>query len=324
MKKTLVALAVLAASGASFAQATLTGAYAFGYETQTTAGVKKGGMGTDTAAISVAASEDLGGGLTASAKVSLGGMNRDGAGTGEDATLSLAGGFGTISAGTVESAGNGTVGLASAGAPGYDLQGRVYSANANIDTLKYTTPEMSGFKFSVGYVDRGAAAAAAVAATTTPAVASTGSGLALGSEGATGNQPSFTVGAAYAAGAIAATADYSKWTRASIGANDTRYRLAASYDLGVAKVGAGYSSATNSSDVTTTETAFGVSAPLGALTVGAQYGTSKNTTKDSKGYTLGASYALSKRTSVGTSYYSYDTLAAKDNTGFRVLVGHSF
>ncbi|MFM2036184.1 MAG: hypothetical protein RL459_1449 [Pseudomonadota bacterium] len=311
MKKTLVALAVLAASGASFAQATLTGAYAFGYETQTTAGVKKGGIGTDTAAISVAASEDLGGGLKASAKVSLGGMNRDGAGTGEDATLSLAGGFGTISAGTVESAGNGTVGVASAGAPGYDLQGRVYSANANIDTLKYTTNEMSGFKFSVGYVDRGT---------------TTGSGLNAGTEGAASAQPSWTVGAAYAAGAIAATADYSSWTRQSIGANDTRYRLAASYDLGVAKVGAGYSSATNTADVTTTETAFGVAAPLGALTVGAQYGTSKksDSSKDSKGYTLGASYALSKRTSVGASYFSYDTLTANDNTGFRVLVGHSF
>jgi len=49
MKKTLVAMAVLAASGASFAQATLTGSYAFGYATTSSAaGAKSSGLGTDT------------------------------------------------------------------------------------------------------------------------------------------------------------------------------------------------------------------------------------------------------------------------------------
>ncbi|MEY3782232.1 MAG: hypothetical protein RIS97_410, partial [Pseudomonadota bacterium] len=80
MKKTLLALAVVAASGAAFAQsATLSGSYAFGYQSATSAaGVRTAGIGTDTAAIALVATEDLGGGLKATAKVSLGGMMRDG------------------------------------------------------------------------------------------------------------------------------------------------------------------------------------------------------------------------------------------------------
>jgi predicted porin len=90
MKKTLLALAIVAASGAAFAQsATLSGAYVFGYQSTKVAGVRTAGIGTDTAAIALTASEDLGGGLKATARVSLGGMMRDGAGTGEDARLIL-------------------------------------------------------------------------------------------------------------------------------------------------------------------------------------------------------------------------------------------
>ena len=100
MKKTLLALAVVAASGAAFAQsATLSGSYSFRLPSTKVAGVSTAGFGTDTAAIALVATEDLGGGLKATAKVSLGGMMRDGAGTGEDASVSLSGGFGTIDVG---------------------------------------------------------------------------------------------------------------------------------------------------------------------------------------------------------------------------------
>ena len=100
MKKTLLALAVVAASGAAFAQsATLSGSYVFGYQSTKVGGVTTAGIGTDTAAIALVATEDLGGGLKATAKVSLGGMMRDGAGTGEDASLVLSGGFGSIDLG---------------------------------------------------------------------------------------------------------------------------------------------------------------------------------------------------------------------------------
>ncbi len=325
MKKTLIAMAVLAASGASFAQSSvaLTGNFTTGYETKQagSAAVRTGGLGVDTAAIKLVASEDLGGGLKASAQVTLGGMMRDGAGTGEDANLTLEGSFGKIVLATVETTGSGIVPRAAAGAPGYDLQGRVYSANSNIDIVSYTTNELApGLKLSVNYVDRGAL---------------TGSGLNAGTSGAAVATPSFGIAVAYALGKVSAGADYTSWTRqgdalvAVSTAADSRVRISGNYDLSVAKIGAGYSRLVATNGGITTETAYGVSLPIGAITLGAQYGTKSTdstvaTQVDSKGYTLGAQYDLSKRTNVSVSMYNFDTLATKDQTGTRVFVSHSF
>ena len=104
MKKTLIALAVLTVSGASFAQATITGNYTFGFTSDTdNTGLVKNGLSTDTAAIQFGASEDLGGGLKASAKVSFGGAARGSMVGGEDAYLQLEGGFGKVKMGSMES-----------------------------------------------------------------------------------------------------------------------------------------------------------------------------------------------------------------------------
>ena len=326
MKKTLIALAVLAASGASFAQsAVLTGNFTSGYETQKagSAAVRTGGLGVDTAAIKLVASEDLGGGMKASAQVTLGGMMRDGAGTGEDANLTVSGAFGEIKLATYESAGSGIVARASGFVPGYDLQGRVYSANANIDAVIYTSNEVApGVKLSVNYVDRGA---------------TVGTGLNAGTDGAALGQPSYGLAALYSLGKINAAADYTGYTRqddaiVTTNTSKSRVRISGNYDLSVAKLGAGYSRAENTKGVVTTETNFGVAFPIGAITLGAQYGTKKSDESlaktDNKGYTLGAQYDLSKRTNVSVSYFSYDMnplgVAANDNTGTRVFVSHSF
>ena len=139
MKKTLLALAVIAASGAAFAQtATLSGNFTYGYQANKVAGVSTAGLTTDTAAIALVATEDLGGGLKATAKVSLANMMRDGAGTGEDAFVSLAGGFGTVSMGAVET----DDGLSRARpGPQWGLDGKVHGANTNIDYISYTSPQ---------------------------------------------------------------------------------------------------------------------------------------------------------------------------------------
>jgi len=317
MKKTLVAMAVLAASGASFAQATLTGSYAFGYATTSSAaGAKSSGLGTDTAAMQLSASEDLGGGLKASARVSLGGMQRDGAGTGEDAYIQLDGSFGTIKMGTVE-AGNGILGNGGAGAPGWMLDnGSVLTGGANIDTIGWTSADMGGLKLKASYSDKGTGAT---------------TGLGQGTNGAAVSQPSMNVGVTYAAGALSAAADYTSWTRQGDAAvtsntNDHRVRISGSYNLGVAKIGAGYSNRKNTAGATDRETVMGVSAPMGAATVGATYDTRQTFAGvKTKGFTLGAQYDLSKRTNIGAGYYSWSTNGvAGDNTGFRVLVGHSF
>lgn len=80
MKKTLLAMAVLAASGASFAQVTISGSLIMGYKAtkstgtsdvvapgpfvvnRATSGADASGFGVDTSEIDFAIAEDLGGG----------------------------------------------------------------------------------------------------------------------------------------------------------------------------------------------------------------------------------------------------------------------
>ncbi len=314
MKKTLLALAVVAASGAAFAQsATLSGSYAFGYETTKIGGVKTGGFGTDTAAIKLVATEDLGGGLKASAQVSLAGMHRDGAGTGEDARLTLAGGFGSILLGTMES--DDGLRRAIAGAPGYDLDGQVHSANSNIDVVGYTSPQLApGLTFGVSYVDRGT---------------TVGTGLNAGTNGAASAQPSITANVSYKAGPIDARFDVTSWTRqsaADVTSNTLkqRFRVSGNYNLGMAKVGLGYAQRTNVNSTKVKDLVAGVSAGFGAATVGLVYESRDNNGAKTTGFSTGVSYALSKRTSVDAHYASWKKAGASADTGFRVLVGHSF
>ncbi len=314
MKKTLLALAVVAASGAAFAQsATLSGSYAFGYETTKIGGVKTGGFGTDTAAIKLVATEDLGGGLKARAQVSLGGMQRDGAGTGEDASLSLMGSFGSILLGTVES--DDGLSRARVGAPGYGLDGKVHSPNSNIDVVGYTSPQLApGLTVGVAYVDRGT---------------TVGTGLNAGSNGAASAQPSVTANVSYGAGPISARFDVTSWTRqsaADVTANTLkqRFRVSGSYDLGMAKVGLGYAQRTNVNSTKVKDLVAGVSAGFGATTVGLVYESRDNNGAKTTGFSTGASYALSKRTTVDAHYASWKKTGASADTGFRVLVGHSF
>ncbi|MEN9983293.1 MAG: hypothetical protein RJB10_1182 [Pseudomonadota bacterium] len=315
MKKTLLALAVVAASGAAFAQsATLSGSYVFGYQSTKVGGVTTAGIGTDTAAIKLVATEDLGGGLKATAQVSLGGMMRDGAGTGEDARLVLSGGFGSLLLGTVES--DDGLSRAYAGAPVIGLDGKVHGGNANIDVLGYTSPQLApGLTVGVSYVDRGTAGA---------------TGLAAGTTGAAAAQPSVTGNVQYKAGPIDARFDVTSWTRqgaTGVASNTTknRFRVSGNYNLGVAKVGLGYSQLKRTTGISTKQLEAGVSASFGATTVGAVYEQLQNTGAAKKsGFTVGAQYDLSKRTNVSAGYATWKTAGASSDTSFRVLVGHSF
>ena len=320
MKKTLIALAVLAASGASFAQATITGTYAFAYN-QTSGGTaaQQSGFGTDTSAIQFGASEDLGGGMKAEAKVSFGGAQRGSAVTGEDAFLKLSGGFGVLTLGTIES-GNGLLAIGSSGAAGFGLDGKVISGPGNIDIVGYALPLSSAFTLGASYVDRGA---------------TTETGNGAGSTGTSSAQPSTTLGVTYAAGPLAAKVDATQWARQDEVATfvaKNRYRLSAGYDLGAVRLSAGYANVNQTNNVTTTETLIGIKVPMGALTAGLDY--AQNTTTgnhDVNGWSLGLGYALSKRTSVSTSLASWKqrgtaTTAAlpESSNAFRVIVAHSF
>jgi predicted porin len=316
MKKTLLALAVLAASGAAFAQsATLSGELQYGYQSTKIGGARTAGLGFDTAAIALVATEDLGGGLKATGKLSLAGLARDGAGTGEDAFISLSGGFGAISMGAVESD-DGIQARSYGFAPVIGLDGKVHGANSNIDYISYTSPQfVPGLTAGISYVDRGT---------------TVNTGLAAGTTGPATAQPSFTGNLSYKAGPVDARFDVTQWTRkndAVVTSNqlNNRFRVSGNYDLGVVKIGAGFLQVKriNGGDKTT-QADFGIAAPFGATTIGLGYENWKTGTVKKNGITVGAKYNLSKRTSVSAGLAQWKTVGSPNDSTFRVLVGHTF
>jgi predicted porin len=315
MKKTLVAAAILAASGASFAQATITGNYTFGWTNNTTpAGLVSSGLSTDTAAVQFAATEDLGGGMTAAAQVSFGGGARGKTLGGENAFVQIAGGFGKIKMGAME-AGVAYDVNSGVGAPGYGMDGAVLAANVTNDSVTYTLPAFGAASVSLGYADYSA----------TPITA----GDYGNDAGTAGSQRSVNVTGSYAAGALAARARYQSYGNQEVSATSSTSRqyIDASYDLGAVKVGFGFAQTQyNGGKENATQSQVDVAAPLGALTIGASWANSKGGNAAAKtGYQLGASYALSKRTSINPAYRNWTTDGVSgNNSDYRVLVSHSF
>ena len=267
----------------------------------------------DTAAIKLTVTEDLGGGLTATGVISAAGFARGNAVTGEDMSLTVAGGFGTVTMGQIE-IGSGIRGLASAGAPVNNMEGEVLGAAVNSDIVKYTAPKMGDFTLSASLTEGSA---------TSPTVAGLGAGL---TDAGVASSRAVTVGAAYAAGPLAAAVDTSSWSNSA--SADSRYRISANYNLGVATVGAGFDS--TKAPVTGNRTKYtmvGVSAPLGAVTVGAVYA-KKDTvaTGTLTGSSFGASYALSKRTSLSANYSKWDNAEGStvSDKKTNILLAHSF
>jgi predicted porin len=333
MKKTLIALAVLAASGASFAQVTITGNLTMGYQADHR-GVSKtdaSGLGMDTAEIYFNASEDLGGGMKATAKLGFDGVTRASA-NGGDAILGLSGGFGTLTLGTTKGADYLSGGVAKVGGTGMD--GKVFSVRTNSESLAYAM-SFGPVTVSLTHAEPantlglGAGAAGAQGTYTVTNFEGTVSA-------ATENQRSNRLAAKYAAGALVVDGGYAVYDQSgTTGGNDkSQIRAAVSYNLGVAQIGGGM--VVNSKVVgTRTDALVSVAFPMGALTLGADW--ASRTTADyaaavpdkngtMTGYGLSASYALSKRTSASLSYTNFkQTLDATENsTSTAVLLSHSF
>lgn len=332
MKKSLIALAVLTAAGAASAQSTvsLTGKLRFAYES-TTSTVGATGVSTDANGLRVTdgdfgltAVEDLGGGMKATANMAVQSRGRDTAIAGRDASLTVAGGFGSVLIGSIESA-NGILGLGGAGSPGmYGLDGSAtLSAASNVDILRYYTPNMSGFTGYVSLID--ATAAVTVANPT-------GQSLGMGSTATT--QDATQIGLTFAAGAVAAAADYTKYGLNAVAAGaDNRLRMSGSYDLGVAKLGAGYEKrkSTAAANNGASDLLVGVAVPMGATTFGLNYArrTVDGVDQNASGYDIGVKYDLSKRTYVAFAYQNVTAGAAAGVTAdtakkYRVQLAHSF
>jgi len=336
MKKTLIALAAVAATTGVFAQATISGSMDFDVKfTNGTGTSDKTSYDQGDVKLNFTASEDLGGGLTAGVRVGIEAKGANGNVTADHALVTLGhSSIGTLTAGRVV-AGNGIMARGQAGAPVMGFDGSILGAEAPRATLGFASARVMGLQATYGMTS-----AAALVSTANPLT----DGDALGVKQFSNKSGTFagkaqTLGVNYSEGAISAAAD---WTWISGAATqDGRGRASISYDLGVAKIGAGYEFQGDHGDNYT----VGFSAPIGALTVGAAFsGNSKkytafptgrsaanlgNGVQDATALELGAQYAFSKRTNAGLAYAYLNTegMTAVGVDGahhFRVRLSHGF
>ena len=280
--------------------------------------VKANGIRVTDGDFVLTAVEDLGAGLKATASMAVQSRGRDTAIAGRDASLSLAGNFGSVMIGSVE-AGNGIIGLGGAGAYVYGMDGSVIAAASNVDIIKYTSPALvPGLTASFSLIDNTAAG------TNTLGMGSTYVG-----------QDANVIGLNYANGPLAAAFDVTSYGRNAVTGTvaDDRTRVSASYDLGVAKLGFGYQVAATTAATAnkTKDMIVGVNVPMGAVSLGMNYATSQaDGAVKVKGFDLGAKYDFSKRTFVAFNYQDVDNRAGttigatSDNSKYRIQLGHSF
>jgi len=333
MKKTLIALAAVAAlgtSGAAFAQATITGFMAAGYGSSTTGGAttsSSGGFGVDTAEIYITASEDMGGGMKAGGTMGIGGLERAGGFTnalspnayatyGTNYTMYVQSAAGKLTVGSVKSGDYVSSGLASSGVNYYDFGDfGNFGARSRRDIIALDLP--------VG----------PIALTLSHQEAGNQVGEFNGAEGSTGQRISI-ISATYVEGMLKANTQYFTYDNQKTG-NTTAanvFRLSANYNLGMATVGGGLQKATYDSSATATNYGISASVPMGALTLGAMIGSrvtdgfaaAANGTQSS--YSLNANYALSKRTGVTGQYSNWDNGVGSVNKSNMalLLLTHSF
>jgi len=322
MKKTLIALAVLAASGASFAQSTVAigGTYNFGFQRADSGATKADFF---DAKINFSGTEDLGGGLKASflSDVQVGGRANLAPTTvdtkssnvwARNATLSLSGAFGTVSGGRVEGSNlHQSAQLAGASlADGFD-KASFAGALSNYNTIGYTLPAFNGFTVGVAQLK-------ALDNNFAPANGTANTETTVG-----------VISASYTNGPLVAGVAR-KAVDASNATTGTKLEMFATYDLGVAKFGLGYGN--NSGAAYSGENATviaSVVAPIsGALTLGADIGSrnagGSSAAADAKGYAIAANYMLSKRTKVNATVGKIEGTSLKGNGQYRIGLFHNF
>lgn len=327
MKKTVIALAVLAASGAAMAQSSVTlyGALDIGFGKvkegkwgmQNGEGYSAGQDGFNTTSvIGFRGTEDLGGGLKANFNLQTGGLDLSTGATGlafsREAWVGLEGAsWGQVQFGRSSSIGAKVMGV-------YDFNGTSYSSaldRAGISAVtwygssrrssqvQYATPNLGGVVVRAGFTAKG------------------DEGGVQGVGVPAGAKNRYSLGATFANGPISVSAmAESKATDAL----RTAYAIGASYNLGVVKLGATYNRRESEgvdgyNTFTTSGGQFsggkgwtlGAVAPLGAANIGVQY--ARNTDSDIKALELFANYALSKRTKLYVDFvkgYDQNAVAA--------------
>lgn len=300
-------MAAVAAAGGVFAQSTLTGEVSYGFASETAANVTLSGFGVEAADITVATTEDIEGLGKVSASINLdasGGRSSNATAGDVKLGLALTNGLAITTGSTKGSSYLGS-GLAAAGADfEYNLSGKTLSSRTTNDFIALTFEVMPGTKLSYTHTEA-------------DVVIGTGSSSASG----TTTQAYDTVALAYSAGALAANVQartYNNQVASSTTSAQYKSRGSVSYDMGVAKIGAGVDSTNYTYGNTDTQSAFGITIPMGALTLGGQVATrttSGGTSNYSRSGTLaGGMYSFSKRTYAVAQYYNYDAGSTVSNT----------
>ena len=317
MKKTLIALAALAAASTAFAQstATISGGINVGIMDTGAAGAKAGvaHLGNGMNAININVAEDLGGGLRGGFDSQIrfnssnGDENSSGAGNAlfHSANTYLSGGFGTARIGSIVEAN--TCGMdpwacggGAALQAGVGVSGLAGAASVK-QAIQYTTPTVNGF--SANY---------------TTSVSSRA------------NERQ-TLGVNYAKGPLALTvidikgSGNSALDGTAITDTATSQRaVGASYNFGVARLSVVNTVSKAVGGATSADvTSIGATVPMGAYTLLAGY--NKNDKAAANADTklaVGVNYALSKRTTLGADLFKAE--AAGASTGFVVRARHTF
>ena len=319
MKKTLIALAALAATGAAFAQSsvTLSGTIDVGFEKRFSGDpFAMTGNRNGTSNWTLRGSEDLGGGLKANFQISTS-FNSD-TGTTEPNALGnfgmfvdLTGGFGTVRMGRPFNTlyGNALLANGAKGVSGYDantlLAGHVAGAANSVfvdNAIQYHSPRFSGVQVQLEFAPKEVP------------TGKNGRGLAI----------------RYDEGPISVT--FTNYLGATSSTTQKAVnQLAAAYDFGVALVlftwrdqGGSPSNANNSY-------ALGVTAPVGPGLVYASYNVRERATTGARSVIAGYKYNLSKRTQLyvnlanGNSALNVPgTTPAKSSTGYGFGLQHNF
>ncbi len=295
MKKTLIALAVLAASGAAMAQVTVTGLLAMGYKATkagNNAGTESSGLGVDTSQVYFTATEDLGRGQKIEAKLGVAGLDRsgesnygktgaNGPATGRDASLTYTNSaIGQVQLATLErpdffSAGySAASSVAGVDAPVIDMDDKLHEYKKVVDQIRYAVPLGPVTVFLNHIEDYNKPTAV---------------GLGVGAAGQTGQRAN-QLAVRYDGGPLTAFASYRSYDNRIEGGcaaaapalalaacpalrltKDSLYNLQAAYDLGIAKIGVGYQDVSATNGMHQKDSMIALSMPLGALTLGAAW-----------------------------------------------------
>ena len=345
MKKSLIALAVLAASGAAMAQSSVTlygiaDAYVGSSKTELGNNNSQRQTNVNSSGINgsrwgLKGAEDLGGGMKAIFTLESG-FNLDNGASAQNGNLfsrqayvGLQSGFGTVSLGRQYSAYDNLQ-----GATNHNYDANMFSARGAVsangikdysnrvdNSIAYATPDFGGFSGAVVY---------SFGENKNTAANVNGDATDNGS-----------VHIKYANGPLLVGYAYQEETMAAIrGVQDkNKYNLVGgSYDFGAAKLTGSYNTAKNNL-MKDKEGQIGVSVPFGAAAISAGYARSKSegagVERTGKGYSVLATYALSKRTGlylgaqntkayIPTATAALNAVAETQITTYGLGVRHSF